>query len=757
MENPTSFDELIAIIDALTGTNILIFILAVLFIGVILAAVALQFIKTPWYRKGVLAFFGLASLLVIGVKLKLIQLIVVALLYCTLIFVIWAGSWLDSKRGLEKVVEFADPAQSCYDEIKAFSFINRIQTEFLTCKQLRVFNRYRVFCHIALGNCNIAKLLLNEGDFEPALKHFALGVIANDEGDYRKAAEELNIGFAAASDKTDPFIILQMEHNRAIEHINNSQFRTANDELEKVRLRTKLLNNHNKQFLNLLYVNLLMNKTRLDPPGADTSEEWALIDEYADTLDLNNGTDRGVLFNLKLMFLRQLGAEGTEKSGLFTAEVKDTLADKKMNEEQRAVAMASLARIAWSDGLDPSRILEYFGTRDLSFKDMKPENRVLVFKNLFFVISNYWSDSSYLKVIQGAVASYLNNGLNYDLDAWENSLPAEAIKKRALILKERAALCQLTKADLDQAMLYLKEAIALLEQGLQIMDALEIRWDLAKTLIPSKPEDSLRQLSTIEERLAELGNQPSLGYPYFELSLCYGLLGMSRECRAAFLKAISFNTAMDHYSPSVRRDVAAASFCARFYLLLEILSSPERLTPYLRSEEGKEWLNCFPEKMNVLALNILLGRFFGYIERIPVERKMTDIGGSHAIASYWISVPELGLVFDPCIKKKDGQRGSVFLHDGHPLVSHDSNYETLMQRQGFKPFPLAVKPCDEGDLNEVDRIALKDILEALDIACKHEHPTTEELLKYYHDGCEDIRIDKEAQIDDQEPSNERPS
>ena len=80
-----------------------------------------------------------------------------------------------------------------------------------------------------------------------------------------------------------------------------------------------------------------------------------------------------------------------------------------------------------------------------------------------------------------------------------------------------------------------------------------------------------------------------------------------------------------------------------------------------------------------------------------------------------------------------------------------------MQHQGFKPLPLEVKPCDETDLDEFDRIALKDILEALDIACKHEHPSTEELLKYYHDGCEDIRIDKEAQIDDQEPSNERPS
>ena len=156
----------------------------------------------------------------------------------------------------------------------------------------------------------------------------------------------------------------------------------------------------------------------------------------------------------------------------------------------------------------------------------------------------------------------------------------------------------------------------------------------------------------------------------------------------------------------------------------------------------------------MLALNILLGRFLGYEGPIPVERKLTDIGGNRAFVSYWIAVPELGLVFDPCIKKKDGQRGSVFLHDGHPLVSHDSNYEILMQRQGFQPLPLEVKPCDESDLDEVDRIALKDILEALNIACKHEHPTTEELLVYYRNGCEDIRIDRAVEPDGQETSNE---
>lgn len=728
--------------NALTGENFITFAFATIFVAAALTLVALSFIKTLWYRTGVVAFLFFASLLAIGIKLQLIQLIVVALLYCTLIFLIWLGSWLGSKRELERIVEFGDFTRPCYNEIKSFSLINKIQPDFLSIKQLNLFNEHRVFSHIALGNCDIAKRLLNEGNFEPALKHFALGVIANGEGDCRRAEQELNDGFAAVSNNTDRYILLQMEHNRAIEHIDDGQFRMANDELEKVRNKVRLSNVHNGPFLNLLYSNLILNKTRLDLADRGQAEGWELIDEYSNVLDLSSGTDRGALFILKLMFLRQLGAKNSEKAKIFKDEVEDTISDKKLTEEQRTVAMASLARIAWADGLDPASILDYFGSHDLSFKDMRPENRIAVFKNLSISTGFLMSDNPNLAIIQDGVAAYLNHGMKLDLDVWENSLPAEAIKMRAAILRERAALCQSIEANLDLTIVYLKEAIAMLEHGLQIKDALEIRWELAKILIPSKPEDALRQLSKIQERLAGLGSQPALGYPYYELSLCYGLLGMGHDCRVAFEKAVSYKTAMDHYSPTVRRDAVAASFCARFYLMLDVLSSPDRLILYLRTSEGRDWIRRYPEKMDVLSVVILLGRFFGYQGPIPVVRRDTDIGGDHVIASFWISVPELALAFDPNINKISGQRGGVFLQNGHPLVSPDSNYEVLMQRNGLRPLPLAYKPCDESDLCEDDRIAIQDILESLNIACRNERPTTEDLLGYYHNGCEDVPIDQ---------------
>ena len=111
------------------------------------------------------------------------------------------------------------------------------------------------------------------------------------------------------------------------------------------------------------------------------------------------------------------------------------------------------------------------------------------------------------------------------------------------------------------------------------------------------------------------------------------------------------------------------------------------------------------------------------------------------MVTYWVTMPELGLVFDPSINTADGRRGAVFLRDAHPLISQDSNFETLMQRRGFEALPVQIKLCDESELDAFDRVAVGDVLEALDIACKREHPSVAELLECYRDGCEDVPIE----------------
>ena len=62
------------------------------------------------------------------------------------------------------------------------------------------------------------------------------------------------------------------------------------------------------------------------------------------------------------------------------------------------------------------------------------------------------------------VAAYYENGMSHDLDAWERTLPSEALRLRAQILRERAALCQVKGGNGSQVASYLDEAVRLLEQ-----------------------------------------------------------------------------------------------------------------------------------------------------------------------------------------------------------------------------------------------------------------------------------------------------
>lgn len=63
-----------------------------------------------------------------------------------------------------------------------------------------------------------------------------------------------------------------------------------------------------------------------------------------------------------------------------------------------------------------------------------------------------------------------------------------------------------------------------------------------------------------------------------------------------------------------------------------------------------------------------------------------------------------------------------------------------MQRRGFEALPVQVKLCDESELDVSDRVAVGDVLEALDIGCKREHPSIAELLEHYRNGCENVPI-----------------
>ena len=143
---------------------------------------------------------------------------------------------------------------------------------------------------------SVAKKMLNDESLEPAFRHFALHIIADAACDHDGSKAELESALAAESDETDPFIKIQLRHNRAIAHIENGQFKVVDDEFKKIYRDAKRWDIRNKSFLLMLFENAVLNKTRVGLPDGGVEEGRRLIGECERALAPLGPYDYGQLF-----------------------------------------------------------------------------------------------------------------------------------------------------------------------------------------------------------------------------------------------------------------------------------------------------------------------------------------------------------------------------------------------------------------------------------------------------------------------------
>lgn len=543
---------------------------------------------------------------------------------------------------------------------------------------------------------------------------------------------------AEISDKTDPFIKVQLWHNRAVGYIVNGQFKVADDEFKKTYREAKRLGVRNKSFLLLLFENATLNKTKIGLPDGGIEEGWGLIEECEKALAPIGPNDFGQLFNLRLLFMRQIGASIEDRNKLYLAEVESTLSNASLSEQQRVVAMASLGRIAWADGLDPAPVLNFFEGCDRFLCVSDPDARYYAHMNLRAMLSGLAVDDRSLNTLAESVMRYFKDGdAEHDLDVMEDGLPPEAILRRSQVLRERAALALMVGENVERAVSYTDEAIGLLEGSLQVMAALECRWQLARLTLYDKPEVAKMQLSIAEERLATLNKQPSLGYPYLEMSLCYALLGMRAECRGAYERAAGFETPMSHYAPGIRINITAAAFCARFYMLTEMLGNPEEVCPLLKTREGRAWLSRYP-KVSSLSKTLLCGKFLGYGDVVPAMTRLFLDEAGKLYAETWLVVQEIGLAFDLDSRKPGEEYGLVVEIQRHPLVADDDALARVAVQHGYTVLGARLDLCNEDLLGVDDAAAVFDVLDALGILAEGRVPTLEDIMKSYLESCVDV-------------------
>ena len=733
-----TFQDILAAIGAAMGPDPILSILTVSIVAVLALLWLWKQAIARFYKidvsVAILAFIALFA----SVRLDLLWLVgVSAALFDICLFALLVNFFW-CKQQLDDIAGKADSILPDCDYVAAFKLMNSVDRNRLTRRQLACLNKDRIFCNIYLGNNGVAKRMLEDERLEPAFRHFARHIIADAACDSAGSKAELENALAAESDKTDPFIKIQLRHNRAVGYVANGQFKVADDEFKKTYQEVKKLGIRNKSFLLLLFENAVLNKTRIGLPDGGVEEGWRLIEECERALAPLGSNDLGQLFNLRLLFMRQIGASVKDRNELYLAEAEDTVNDPSLSEQQRVVAMASLGRIAWADGLDPTPVLNFFGECDRFSGVCDPSARYSAYTNLRAMISGLAIGDSFLDALTKNVMRYFRDGdAERDLNAMEDGLPSEAILRRAQVLRERAALAATTGKGMERAVSYTEEAIGLLEGGSQVLAALECRWQLARLTLSEKPEVAKSQLSIVEEFLAALNKRPSLGYPYFELSLCYALLGMSAECRSAYEKAASFETPMGHYAPGVRIDETAAAFCARFYMLSEMLAKPEEIRPLLKTREGRLWLSCYP-KVSSLSKAVLCGKFLGYVDAVPVMTRLFADGGGKPYAETWIVVQEVGLAFDLDARKPGEEYGLVFEIPKHPLVADDDALARVVAQRGRVALDVRRDLCSEGVLGEDGAIAVLDVLEALNILAEGRAPTLEDIMKSYLVSCVDV-------------------
>ena len=734
-----SIQDIYDVINAIIGSDPLQISVSALFVTCVAVGILCRLSISSLYKRIIAVAVFVLAIVFVAYRLNVCMLFATALLFFFVCMAAFGINYFGCRNKLKKIVEYADSLGADCDYVEALSVLKTIEPSRLTCKQLACFKRYRIYCHFYLGNNTVAKNMLEDDTLEPVFRHFALHVIADAACDYKTSRMEIETATANLSNKTDPLMALQLDCNRAFSHIVGGRFKTADEELEKVLASVHANKIKNKTFLNLLYTNMVLNKARVGLPDGGVAAGQQLIDEYASTLSSCEGGDLCALFNLQLMFCRQHGIKGAEQTRLYFEEIETVLENEHLTEQKRMVVMASLLSVAWSDGLDPLPVLRYFDERFSLLLSLQPEQRYYVYKNLNIVLTSFAADDSFVTTLREKVEAYLSNESFKDLDVWEKGLPQEAIKIRAQVYSERASMYQLLGADSNTVVTCLKEAIDLLEDGMQVKTAIDYRCRLARFLAFDNQVAAKEQLVIIEEQLGLVEGDPLINHLYYELCLCYAFLGLRRECRAAYLNASMVNMSMGHYAPNVRADKAMAMFCARFFLLLENLESCENLQNHLLTEEGKAWVTKYPSN-NLLAQVILCGKFLGYEEAIPVCRRTWENKDGDLFASFCLIAQDLGLAFDINVMQKDGSHGLVCPIDKQSLISDNSGFEQVLARQGMVVYPPEYKNCTEQDLDNFDKVAVRDILDALAIVTKKEQPSLVELKAAYREAIADCYV-----------------
>ena len=645
--------------------------------------------------------------------------------------------YCDIDERLEAAVQNIDQRNFYADPLKALDAIKTINIDRLFGKQVERYWRYYIDIQVALGNNRMAKDFLEEkSNFDKvtnAYRHFTLHLIEHQNANLAESYEHIQKAMAFKdSEDTDIMTVLQLEHNRAMVHVDNGQYLLADEELNSIRRTVNEKQIRNRDFLNVLYENISLNKTRLNLPDNGWEAGIKAINEYEKFLDTDNICDSRDVFRMRLLLFRQLSVGAEVLNTLIEGRLFHIVNSRRISEPQKLIELISLLNDAWVDQINPTNILDRIASLIQEANSLPPAGRYsyvsLLFEFFQYVDPDKVKLNPSLDYLNNYAKKYIASQAYPDLDTALAAAPEEA-KSIRIDLHSKRAFLVLISGSRELAKSNLMAAIILAEDNCLELDAMGLRLKLASSLVYSDPATTISLVERTMRSTEALATFPSLGYIYVRSAYCYALLNKKNkkeECLAAYEKYKNSRTNLNHYGPGIGNELLTTLVCLRFFAFMHgidrLIKCDEPAEHYTSSVV--DWIHNYPCVDSLMAC-ILVGSYLGINQGYRIyQRASYDSNGDSITQKCWIYIPQIDASFDPLLQCDNHTRfGCVFPGNKHPALTMtlEESVETIVDTPQNAPRSLKV-------LNKDQQMTVKPLLAAIQGQIEADAPTVEEIL-----------------------------
>ena len=642
--------------------------------------------------------------------------------------------YCDIDERLEAAVQNIDQRNFYADPLKALDVIKTINIDRLFGKQVERYWRYYIDIQIALGNNRMAKDFLEEkSNFDKvtnAYRHFTLHLIEHKNANLAESYEHIHKAMAFKDSKdTDIMTVLQLEHNRAMVHVDNGQCLLADEELDSIRRTVNEKHIRNRDFLNVLYENISLNKTRLNLPDNGREAGIKAIDEYESLLDANSICDSRDVFRMRLLFFHQLSFGVEELNALIEGRRFYIVNSKRISAPQKLIELISLLNDAWVDQVNPTKILEQIASLIQEVDSFPPAGRYsyvsLLFEFFQYVDPDKVKSNPSLDCLNNYAKKYITTQACPDLDAALAAAPEEA-KSIRIDLHSKRAFLALISGNRELAKSNLLAAINLAEDNCLELDAMGLRLKLASSLVYSDPATANSLVERTMQSTDALAAFPSLGYIYIRSAHCYALLNKKEECLAAYEKYRQSGTILNHYGPGIGNELLTTLLCLRFNSFMNAIDGLKKCEGSAKQHASyvDDWIQEFP-RVDPLMTCVALGSYLGIDQNYYIHRNATyDLNGKLLAQKCWIYIPRIDASFDPLMQSDDHAGfGCIFLGNNHPAL-----ITALKVRKGSIIDVPQYRLGSSEVLDKHQRMTAMSLLAAIKEQTGADSPTIEEIL-----------------------------